>query len=449
MSWEFRRNLWIQLTPHRLIATSIVLGVVFLTADRIGALRWVSAGVFFLFAGFWGTRRAADSIMEEVIGGTWQNQRMSAVGAWPMAWGKLFGATAFAWYGAGIAWIVRAYADFSDAPLRVRFDAVEHIDLIAMLVFAVLAQAMSLLVALIQMRRRRRGRHMTVGIGQIAGLMVLIPFLDRWSSERVMEWYGNAIPAWSFLNLSALAFLFWAMVAIHQLMRAELQYRDMTLRVPAFAVFLMTYLSGFVDIGLAPEIYRAVVLQVAGTAALLLYYAALLAAPGEPVALLRLMRALRAGDWKLIGELAPSWLPAGLIFAAVAIAVIVNALASPVTLPKLGFWWLRYAIDSYASWVAAILVFAARDAGIVLLFAIGKRPERADVNSIVSLAVLHGLLPWTWLAFQSPSLAGLTSPVPGASTALMLVAALAQLLLLGVLLNRRLAQLQPKGVAYA
>ena len=100
MSWEFRRNLWIQLTPQRLIATPLVLGLLFYAGAEGSVLPVAPEFLFWMFAGFWGTRRAADSITEEVIGATWPNQRMAAIGAWSMTWGKLFGATAFAWYGA-------------------------------------------------------------------------------------------------------------------------------------------------------------------------------------------------------------------------------------------------------------------------------------------------------------------------------------------------------------
>ncbi len=46
----------------------------------------------------WGPRRAADTLAEEVAGGTWEAQRMSGLSAWSMAWGKLIGGCSFVWY---------------------------------------------------------------------------------------------------------------------------------------------------------------------------------------------------------------------------------------------------------------------------------------------------------------------------------------------------------------
>src|SRR5262249_54420351 len=100
---ELRRNLWLQLSWQRLLAAPIILGAVFFLAwigsDHSPFVVEETAHVLFYFVVcIWGTRRAAESIAEELAGGTWDGQRMSSLGAWSMAWGKLFGATAFVWY---------------------------------------------------------------------------------------------------------------------------------------------------------------------------------------------------------------------------------------------------------------------------------------------------------------------------------------------------------------
>jgi pimeloyl-ACP methyl ester carboxylesterase len=61
------------------------------------------AGIIVLLFGvltiLWGTRLAANSILDEMADKTWDWQRLSILSPWTMTWGKLFGATAFAWYG--------------------------------------------------------------------------------------------------------------------------------------------------------------------------------------------------------------------------------------------------------------------------------------------------------------------------------------------------------------
>lgn len=454
MSWEFRRNLWIQMTPHRLIATPLILGLMFFAGAKTGVLPVAPEFLFWIFAGFWGTRRAADSITEEVVGATWANQRMAAIGAWSMTWGKLFGATSFAWYGAALSWI--AYA----ASLVVNVDTLAWVslpspgELVSIVAFALLAQTVSLLMAMVQMRRRRRGRQLTLGLAQWAGLSCLVPFFFVTHNFDLVKrstiwWFGFPFPTQAFLLFSALFFFAWALVAVHQLMRAELQYRDVTWRLPLFALFLLGYLTGFIPGPQLQPFPSPAWLVLCGPAMLTLFYVALLAASDDPIALMRWGRALRQGDWRLFGELLPGWMPVGLIALVVGLMAVERAV-------ELDAWLAQHIVANFpvgrhvSTLVAAILVFAARDALVVVNFAVGKRPERADINAIVALVVLHGVIPVVLLATGFGTHAGLTSAIPGATSTVTLAAGILQLVLLAILLAERLRRLRPAaGVAPA
>ncbi|MCC6469007.1 MAG: hypothetical protein IT563_11865 [Alphaproteobacteria bacterium] len=447
MSWEFRRNLWIQLTPHRLIATPLVLGLLFLASIQASVLPIAPETLFWLFAGFWGTRRAADSIMEEVIGATWQSQRMAAIGAWSMTWGKLFGATAFAWYGAALSWIAFAATIALDVHTRPWMRLPSPGELLSMLVFALLAQSVSMLVALIQMRRRRRGRQFALGLAQIAGLSTFVPFFFVTNTfepirRSTIWWYGFPYPTQAFLLFAATAFFAWALLAVHQLMRAELQYRDATWRLPLFALFLMGFITGFIPRPYLLPFPSAVALAANGVAMLSLFYVTLLAAPGEPIALLRWARALRQGSWRLVGELMPPWLPVGVITLAVGLMALRESIAIDLWVQSLGPQSITIG-RHVTSWIAALMVFAARDALVVVLFAVGRRPERADINAVIALAILHGVVPVVLTAFGFAAQAGLTAPLPGVSSPLTVAAAALQTAALGLALAWRFARLRP------
>jgi hypothetical protein len=451
VSWEFRRNLWIQLTPHRLLATPLVLGLLFFAGAKAKALTVAPEFLFWMFAGFWGTRRAADSITEEVIGATWPSQRMAAIGAWSMTWGKLFGATAFAWYGAALSWIAYAAALVVDIETADWISLPSPGELVSIIAFALLAQAVSMLVGMIQMRRRPRGRQLALGLAQWAGLSCLIPFFFVTHNFDMVKrstvwWYGFPFPTQAFLMFSALAFFAWALVAVHQLMRAELQYRDVTWRLPAFALFLLAYVTGLIPPQHLYPMPSPAWLAACGQTMLTLFYVTLLAAPGDPIALMRWGSALRQGHLRLVLELMPGWLPAGVVTAVIGLLAVQQA-------PALDAWLVRNVGVAFpighrvALWVAAVLTFAARDALMVLLFAVGRRPERADVNAIIGLAVLHGILPIALTAIGFAGHAGLTSAVPGATSMLTLAAGIAQIVLLAILLAERLRRLRPTASA--
>lgn len=97
MSPEFLRHAWLELTPYRLVAMPVVLIGVFLVALLFAGGNWgsdLAIAAVVVFAGIvfpWGNRMIADSLTQEIAGNTWDRQRMSALGAWEMTWGKLFG----------------------------------------------------------------------------------------------------------------------------------------------------------------------------------------------------------------------------------------------------------------------------------------------------------------------------------------------------------------------
>ncbi len=448
MSWEFRRNLWIQLTPQRLIATPLVLGLLFYAGAEGSVLPVAPEFLFWMFAGFWGTRRAADSITEEVIGGTWPNQRMAAIGAWSMTWGKLFGATAFAWYGGILCWIAYAASAYLDVKTVSWVDLPSPGELVSMIAFALLAQTVALLVAMVQMRRRRRGRQLALGVAQWAGLMCLIPFFavtNTFEEFRLSTiwWYQFPFPSQAFLMFAALAFFAWALLAVHQLLRAELQYRDMTWRLPLFALFLLAFLTGFIPAQHLVPFPSPAWIALCAPAMLSLYYLTLLAAPGDPIGLMRWGSAARQGNLRLAGELLPGWIPVGILVLVLGLFAVQHG----QTLDD----WLRQHVklshfvgQQIATWVWCVLAFALRDTLVVVLFAVGKRPERADVNAVIALAVLHGVLPIVALGTGTPSLAGFTAPVLGASTTTTFVSALVQSLVLAGLFAQRLSSLRPQ-----
>ncbi|MDO4794897.1 MAG: hypothetical protein Q4A28_03025 [Brachymonas sp.] len=107
---EFRRNLWLELSPQRLALMVGVLGVIaaltVYLSDNLTkeggmarALLIVFSALGLLLAGGWGSFTAMASINSEVAERTWDQQRLSALSPWQMAWGKLLGASIYPWLG--------------------------------------------------------------------------------------------------------------------------------------------------------------------------------------------------------------------------------------------------------------------------------------------------------------------------------------------------------------
>ena len=120
---EFRRNLWLELTPQRLVVMPLVLAAIFAVVylGEEGVSRWTndtSYGglataakyVYLALVLLWGGRQAGSAVTDEIRDRTWDGQRLSALGSWSMSWGKLFGSTVFTWYGGALALAVFAVA---------------------------------------------------------------------------------------------------------------------------------------------------------------------------------------------------------------------------------------------------------------------------------------------------------------------------------------------------
>ncbi|ARV19682.1 hypothetical protein AEP_02756 [Curvibacter sp. AEP1-3] len=116
MNPEFKRNLWLEISPARLALMPGVLTLIALLAVAMSEQNprdnlFIACTV--LFTGLtvgWGSLLVMSSINNEVTERTWDQQRLSALTPWQMAWGKLFGSTAYAWYGALLCAVVAVLA---------------------------------------------------------------------------------------------------------------------------------------------------------------------------------------------------------------------------------------------------------------------------------------------------------------------------------------------------
>ena len=103
MNPELQRNLWLEITPHRLVLLPAVIlasGALLHALDPSNTIvRSIALFGFIILTMVWGARQAANSVLEEARDRTWDIQRMAALSPWSMTWGKLAGATVMSWYG--------------------------------------------------------------------------------------------------------------------------------------------------------------------------------------------------------------------------------------------------------------------------------------------------------------------------------------------------------------
>lgn len=432
MNPEFRRNVLLELSLHRLIAMPALLLMIFILSDLIGwaglITRSAQAAMGALLI-LWGSRLAADSIVGEVAARTWDGQRMSTLGPLSIGIGKLFGSTVYVWYGAAIC-LAAAVFDRGET-----FDLTLRIWLVGLFV-----QAVALFVSLLFLRLRPQQMRFQVAQAQFAGLGAGALYWKFLSSDRsVGEWYGVAVDQDMFLLVSALIFLGWCWIGIYRLLHAELQFRGHPVGWTGFVLFCAVYAGGFefgvlfngVDISGVDEAAVVLRLRMAFLAAVGLTWIAAFAEPKGFVGLRRWISFIRAGDIRRSLEATPGWIPGGLVAVLLGLTVVVLWWSTP----DLSYVFQRApAMASLGAFVVAVLLFLLRDIGLMHLFTLDGRARRGYLTALVYLTALYAIIPPILAALELPDLALMLVPNPIGDPFRIVLPALAQAVLVGGLL---------------
>jgi hypothetical protein len=400
---EFRRNVWVQFTWTRLLAAPLLTliacyGYLQISGQNYRLLQSAAeliGGIIII--GLLGTRRAADSLAEEVSGGTWDSQRMSGLGAWQMTWGKLIGSTAFNWYCAAIAVLVVLWSsnqieasDGGRPPFEVIFNFA---------VGGLMAQAAAFAIALILMRKAARYRRLTITLAQSCGFLLYIFFVPggfntqapaRFHADAVwrggsVTWYGGEYPTDLFrITVLGIACA-WAVLGAYRLMRNELQYRSQPWIWTLFLVFCVILVAGFPP---SPQLGYAFI------ALVVLTYAAFFADHRDPVRYRWALQAIRERNWPATFAAVPWWM-VSYIFAAVVGTVLALGLPDGIDVgyvPENAPPALQMAMmvpQHLSTSLVLTMLFVLRDLLVMLWFSCSPWRAKADVAGIIYLALAY------------------------------------------------------------
>lgn len=384
MNPELRRNLWLELTAHRLLVMPAVLLLLFGVIGAQAGREWpervtsTATAAFILLVFVWGSRQAGNSVGDEVRARTWDWQRLSALTPWQMAWGKLWGATAFTWYG-GLLCIATMLVASGGMPTPRTTGW-----LIVGLVSGGLALQGAALAASLQAARKHSR------LGQRIGALILLPvaavslfaFMTtmRGPFEQV-TWFARPWNPVRFLALSAVAFAGWGLLAAHREMSRELRVRRLPWAHLAFIAFLATYVSGFGDFH-SGGMRSAFVLAGLVVSVVLAYYA-LFAEHTTAIRLRRLAIHARARRWRRAAEELPLW--------ATALAAVWLFALAAVSFPH------RFEEGLPGRWIGgypvAVALMVTRDLALLCFFALAPRPRRVEAATLLYIVLLSYVMP--------------------------------------------------------
>ena len=387
MNPEFQRNLWLDASPRRAIWAGVTVLLIYFAVALLsrdsghagGIFTGVGIAVFIACAVLWAGRAAASSVLTEVAERTWDFQRLSALAAWEMTWGKLFGATFLATCAGLTGIVVYLLAARPASPWLV----------ILMLAVALLVQSVSFMAALVGVRKARAEGRVARPGGIIGGLIVgyfllsslaasnalkqggLRPGFGWFGRQGLISWWDMTIPAEVFWSVSLLVFAGFALGGAWRLMRLELQMRSEPLVWPLFLLVLAAWVAGY----RAGPLGHGARVAAAGVAMCLAAYAAAFVEPADRVAIRRFARLAVQGKASEAARIAPAPL-FPLVFAAILTLISFGVPAEGLA-------------TVYSP--AALLAFLIRDLGVIALFRFGPRPQRGDFGAVVALALLYGV----------------------------------------------------------
>jgi len=398
MNPEFLRNLWLELSPRRVLLMTVLLALAIFAAALTGGKDYLPAAVaetlYYFIVVVWGARNAALAVVGEIRDRTWDLQRLSALGAGEMTWGKLFGSTIYNWYGGALCLAVVLIYGFAT-----RGPVATFIDLVYYVTIGIIAQAGAMLASLIAVRRRQRHTRFEIFLYQLAGLVAALAAFWVWETADpagsiithrpptdFIAWWGQSFDARPFLLVSLALFGGWILVGCYREMRRELKMRNGPLVWLAFLVFMGLYIAGFDawltrDPQMAAWSAGALRLLLAASMYAVLTYVMVLLEPKDRVHYRWLGSQLAHGRIGAFVSNFQAWMMSYFATVAVTVALIL--------------WVGQHAANAAGTQavIAAGLGFLTRDVGIFVLYHAFASRRRGDFGVLAILFAIYVLLP--------------------------------------------------------
>lgn len=425
---ELARNFKLELTSQRLVLMPVILvllaGLIlsFSDNDFSRATVWnaydklcQSALIgFLLVTGIWGAKSAADGILDEYNNKTWDWQRMSTISPMKMTIGKLFGSTAYNWYGGIIClfiYLISSILSNSQTPVIVL------VGLLNAILSAMALQGFTILSALMQIRKGD-GRRKIKSTSAIFLALFALSFLVNGFNESRGSIFGVETNVyWFNINfglfgtlLSPLFFGSWIVAGLYRSFRTEFQYENGLKWWVIFLISLAVFFTGFFirpnSLGIHPILVAS---GISATIAISYFFITWILAMAEPKEFIPIKEALhswRNKNYPKFYTQAPLWLVSLVFSAGMAILTCIlffncrsisgermNLDQSSGFLIQAFFDQMNSHMVAYALVPIAAFFFLLRDISLIMLINLSGKRKRADGTALLLLVVLYVIAP--------------------------------------------------------
>ncbi|MGB4811132.1 MAG: hypothetical protein WBP13_01440 [Methylophilaceae bacterium] len=428
---EFKRNLWLEFSFHRLVAAPLLLAILLVVVAMqtdINGNAWESVVtaafiVFLLTCTVWGTSLAIDSVSDEIRNRTWDNQRLSTLSPFKLVWGKLFGATAFAWY-IGLPCLlvivmarghVATSSHFGDTWLMAS----------ALLTGTLLMQSLGLLSALVGLKANAVAPKAVQLALLFFTLMAFGPLADISRMTAQSAWYGLKMPTQQMMIFSFILFTGWIWLACYRNMQAALQIRIKPWAMVVFVLFCAFYITGFIENAQHDMPASVILMYLTPLLAIVGVYFGAFSEKRDWVSIRRFFKSWRTGSTGYALQDTPYFIALAVFAFFTLIPAIVLTTITAAEQPGL--------------LLPVAFVLMLKDVGLLYYFSLSKKPARATVTTLFYLLLIYGLIP---ALFKNSTVSLLFNPLSyllqaEASFYIAFMTALVHLLVVAFLLYKR------------
>ncbi len=435
---EFQRHLWTRFSPFSLAFMPVLVGAILIlfymlslvgdsAASTVNAVfqsslafekHWSAKSLFIFVPGLFislyilGTYEASSSFTAELKNKTWDLQKTSSIRPIELVVGKLFGVTSYSWYMSFGFLLATLYGYMNMSGNQGGVLVYPTLADAVLLVFTIVSSALvahigAALFSIQNLSNKKTGGFAPLLLGLIAGWVcfsTLASILDitffsnpgALTYIKTINWFEFNVEKKTFAILSLLFFVFWAVIALHRIVRAELNFQSFPFVWIGFLATLSIYIvglllgristgkSGFGDGVALAYLVPALMIFLMAT------YSGLYRASSDLTVYQRLFASFKQKRYKRILETVPDWIPTLLVV--IVLSVITLGVIWSLASNNAANMEVTNAFG-LSSLLLSVILFIVRDGIVMHICLLGNRFKRGGLMIAAYYLFAYFLLP--------------------------------------------------------
>lgn len=462
---ELNRNAKLELSNVKMILMPLlILLLLFLTylikspynkfnpfiheTDIVVFLISVANFLFTLIVMIWGSKQAADSVIDEVNARTWDNQRMTALSPLEMSIGKLLGPTIYSWFGGLIClaisfllqlYLIVNYPNFNLTGVGSifswflneisRFTNVHSeypivkliVNTLNAIISGLVAHAFIISISLMAVQKHRFKKKISSIVYFVIGgslafyvltsqtFLLISTDLNGQGVFNNAKWYFLTMNMDVAILISYCFILFWALVGLNNSFRTEFKYEN---KINSWFVFLLSasvFYYGFLcnvdfksNLGIS-HFFESIMFLTFGLFGALMVssYLFVFLQSKDILNIKHLLEAFQSKNYNRVSELMPIWVPniVLMLISGIVLGFMISQIEHNKFLHELSnnenfsiFFFIQ------------IVIFALRDILLVYYINFTRKFKNPELVALIFMFMMYMIFPITLISSESNGL---------------------------------------------